>query len=50
MPCVNSPYMLLIGSINVTIDPHVFNVNCDNCTITNRISVTPNGTQVMNFY
>ena len=50
MPCVNSPYMLLIGSINVTIDPHVFNVNCENCTITNRISVTSNGTQVMNFY
>ena len=48
MACVNLPYVLLVGSINITIDPHVFNVNYENCTITNCISVTPNDTQVMN--
>ncbi|XP_039708500.1 endogenous retrovirus group K member 113 Env polyprotein-like [Pteropus medius] len=45
--CVNSPQVLLSGAINITWNETQFEVTCENCNLSNCISLVPDGTVVM---
>ena len=48
LACINAPYVLLSRRINVTyINGDQFNVTCNNCNLSNRITTVSDGTSVM---
>lgn len=47
LACVSAPYVLLLGPANVSFGDQIFSVACENCTLTNCVGPSENGTVVM---